>query len=268
MPFFPQTRYYCGPASLAMALSWAGVDTTPEQVGAQVYTPGRAGTLQSDVVAAIRRDGRLAVPVDTMAEVLGELAAGHPVLVFQNLAFWWFPQWHYAVAVGYDLDARVILLHTGQHARRATRLTTFERTWARGGYWAMAVLPPDILPALDDPQAVLRAAVGLERAGRRADATQAYETMLGQWPEHFGAQMGLGNVRYAAGDLGGAATAFRNATQTHPDRPAAWNNLAHVLAEQGDQAAALEAAATAVRLDGDATPAYRATLEEIRAGLP
>lgn len=267
MPFFPQTRYYCGPASVAMALAWSGVQATPESIGPQVYTPGRAGTLRSDVVAAIRRDGRLAVRLDTLAELLGELAAGHPVLVFQNLAFWWFPQWHYAVAVGYDLDARVMLLHTGRQERRVTRLTTFERTWARGGYWAMAVLPPDTLPALEDSQAVLRAAVGLERAGRAAGATQAYEAMLGRWPGHFGAQMGLGNVWYAKGDLEGAVAAFRNATASHPDRPAAWNNLAHVLAEQGRTDEALQAATTSVRLDGDSS-AYQATLEEIRAGLP
>ena len=47
VPFYPQEEYYCGPAALAMALSWSGVPVTQEDLAAQVYTPGREGTLQS-----------------------------------------------------------------------------------------------------------------------------------------------------------------------------------------------------------------------------
>ena len=45
--------------------------------------------------------------------------------------------------------------------------------------------------------------------------------------------MGLGNSRYAIGDLTGAERAFRQAIETNPQNGAAFNNLAHVLAEQG-----------------------------------
>ncbi|HSA82734.1 MAG TPA: C39 family peptidase, partial [Geminicoccaceae bacterium] len=85
VPFFPQEEAWCGPAALAMALSWSGLPVTQEEAAAQVYTPGREGTLQSDVVAAARRNGRLAVPVATLSDLMAELAAGHPVVVFQNL---------------------------------------------------------------------------------------------------------------------------------------------------------------------------------------
>ncbi len=268
VPFFPQEQYYCGPAALAMVLTWSGLPATPEETGSQVYTPGRKGTLRTDVLAAARRQGRLAVPVGDLQGLLAEIAAGHPVLVFQNLAFNWYPLWHFAVAVGYDLDAREIVLHTGLSERRAVRLSTFERTWARGEYWAVVVLPPDRLPASRDHRAILRAAAGLERAKRYAAAGAAYERILERWPQNFGAHIGLGNARYATGDLPRAEEALREATVQHPDRPAAWNNLAHVLAEQGRRAEALAAAEEAVRLDGGATPAYQATLEEIRGLQP
>ena len=87
------------------------------------------------------------MPVDNLADLLAELDAGHPVLVFQNLALDWSPQWHFAVAVGYDLDSGDLILRSGTERRRVTRLSTFEFTWRRGDYWALVVLPPDRLPA-------------------------------------------------------------------------------------------------------------------------
>ena len=74
-------------------------------MAAAVYTPGREGTLASDMIAAARRNGRVAVPVTSLPALLAELAAGNPVIVFQNLGLGFVPRWHYAVAFGYDLAA-------------------------------------------------------------------------------------------------------------------------------------------------------------------
>ena len=266
VPFFAQERYYCGPASLAMVLAWSGLPVTQEDLVSQVYTPEREGSLQNDVLAAARRNGRLAVPVDTLPDLLAEIAAGHPVLVFQNLALDWYPQWHFAVAIGYDLEARELILHSGLDARRVTPLDTFEHTWKRGDYWALVVLPPDRLPARAEETAVLRAAAGLERSRRLDEAATAYGSILGRWPDSLGALMGLGNVSYAMGDLDAAEAAFRRAIAAHPEAPAPWNNLAYVLIGLDRRAEAIAAAREAVRLAGDDAAPYRETLDEI-AGL-
>ncbi len=263
VPFFPQERYYCGPAALATVLAWSGLDVTQDDMVSQVYTPGRQGTLSSDVVAAARRNGRLAVPVDNLADLLAELDAGHPVLVFQNLALDWYPQWHFAVAVGYDLDSGDLILRSGTERRRVTRLSTFEFTWRRGDYWALVVLPPDRLPATATELAVLQAASGLEQTGRAGDALAAYQSALGRWPDSLGALMGSGNARYALGDRDGAREAFAEAVARHPDAAPAWNNLAVVLAELGRPDDALVAAREAVRLGGTNVQTYRETLAEI-----
>lgn len=263
VPFFPQEKYWCGPAALAMALGWSGLPVTQEEIAAQVYTPGREGTLQSDMVAGARRNGRLAVPVTRLADLTAELAAGHPVVVFQNLGLEWFPVWHYAVAIGYDLGAGDLLLHSGLEARRAMPLATFERTWARADHWALLVLPPQELPVSADEVAVLRAATGLEQAGRTQEAALAYATIAERWPDSLEAWVGLGNAAYAAGDVEQAETAFRTATERHPDAGAAWNNLAHVLGEQGRRAEAIVAAERAVSLGGPNATTYRATLREV-----
>ncbi len=118
VPFFPQERFHCGPAALAMALAWSGLSVTSEQMVPEVYTPGREGTLPADIVSAARRHGRLAVPVGGLSGVLAEISAGHPVIVFQNLGFAVLPYWHFALAIGYDLDAGTISLHSGREAER------------------------------------------------------------------------------------------------------------------------------------------------------
>ena len=266
VPFFPQEDNYCGPAALATVLGWSGVPAEPEQLAARVYTPERQGTLQNDILAAARREGRLAVPLGSLREVMAEIAAGRPVLVFQNLAFAWYPQWHYAVAVGYDLERREITLRSGRDAERVTALDTFERTWERGEHWALAVLRPNQLPVSANEQAVLHAAAGLERAGRGPEAAAAYSAILVRWPGSFSALMGLGNVWFGDGDMASAELAFRQAIDASPQRAEAWNNLAYVLAAKGRKDDAVAAAREAVRLSPDNQAPYLETLQEVSGG--
>lgn len=264
VPFFPQEKYYCGPAATAMTLAWSGLPVTQEQMAEQVYTPGREGTLQPDVIAAMRRNGRLAIPVDTLRELLGEIAAGRPVLVFQNLGLDFYPQWHFAVAIGYDLDDGDLIMHTGPFDNRPVALRTFEHTWRRGGYWALVVLKPGEMPVAAEEMEVVRAAAGLERVERYSDAAVAYEAIIERWPRSFPAWMGLGNVRYATKDLTGAEEAWRGAIAADPEHSApAWNNLAYALQALGRHWEAIEAAENAVKLGSAGDPNYQATLDEI-----
>ena len=263
VPFYPQEKFYCGPAAMAMALTWSGLPVTQEDIATQVYTPGREGSLRNDMLAGARRNGRLAVRVRSLRAMLQEIAAGNPVLVFQNLGLSWYTRWHYAVAFGYDFDQNALLLRSGVTARRVMGLALFERTWARGDYWAITVLPPGRLPVTATEQDVLVAAIGLENAGRSAAAAAAYAAMAARWPDSLGAQMGLGNARFAAKDYAGAEQAFRAAVTRHPKAADAWNNLAYALIRQGRREAALAAARKAVEIGGPRADAYRDTLREL-----
>ena len=262
VPFFPQQQYYCGPAALAMVLAWSGLPVNQADLVPVVYTPGRQGTLQEDIVAAARRFGRLAVPTGDLRALLGEIAAGHPVLVFQNLGLDWYPVWHYAVAVGYDLKQGDLILHSGEESEDRLSLRTFELTWARGGHWALTVLPADRLPATADPQALLAAAVGLERAGRVPEAATAYTSIAGRWPDDFAAWFGLANAHYQQGFYTEAVQDYRRALALDPKAPQAWNNLAYALKGQGRRQEAIAAAQTAVDLAAT-NATYRDTLTEM-----
>lgn len=248
-PFFPQELYQCGPAALATALNTIDIRVTPEQLTSEVYIPSRQGSLQIEMLAAARRHGALAVQIaPTLDALLQEITAGNVVVVMQNLSLSWAPSWHYAVAVGYDLDKELIWLRSGTFERFEMTLSTFERTWARSQHWAFVALPPGQLPASSGPDAVIKGLLAFEKTAPAAHTQTAYAAAVKRWPDNLVLLMGLGNSSYAAGDMEGAANAFRQATVVHPDSAAAHNNLAHVLLEQGNAKSAMQAAEKAMQL--------------------
>ena len=268
VPFYPQEKYQCGPASLAMALGWSGLQITPDALTPQVYTPSLKGSLQPAIVAAARREGRIAYEIAGADALLREIAAGHPVIVLQNLGLSWIPVWHYAVVIGYDLSAEVIILHSGITNRRITPLRTFENTWNRSKYWGLVVLPPNRLPATAEESAYVKAVVGLEKARQWTAAIVGYKTALIRWPQSLPAHIGLSNSYYALGDLKSAEEVLGKTTKRFPEEGIAFNNLAQVLWEQGKKQEALEAARHAVKLGGPLVEQYQRTLDEIQADEP
>lgn len=265
--FFPQERYQCGPATLAMALRAAGVAATPEALVSQVYVPAREGSLPVEMLAAGRRNGTVSVVIPPRLDaLLEEVAAGTPVVILQNLGLSWFPLWHYALVIGYDLDRKEIVLRSGLTKRLVMSMRTFELTWARSGYWAMVALPPGQLPRTTDETATVTALVAFEKDGNPAQARQAYEAALRKWPANLTLLMGRGNTAYAMGDRAAAAEAFRDAARQHPDAASAYNNLAVVLNELGQVRAAREAAEKALALGGTWREAALETLKTIDAG--
>ena len=265
VPFYPQEAYQCGPAAMAMVLQWANANVSPQDLIPKVFVPKKKGSLQPALISAARRYNRLAYPIKGVEALLKELAAGHPVIVLQNLGLQWLPRWHYSVPIGYNLTEGIFILHSGKEARRRISTTLFMRTWKRADYWGLVVLPSGQLPASADEQSYLRAVVGLEQAKQFKGAAAAYSAALERWHSSLGALMGLGNSRYALGDLIGAEQAFRNAAEAHPKSGESFNNLAHVLAEQGRYPEALQMAIRAVNIGGVNKTLYLRTLQEIRA---
>ncbi len=79
--------------------------------------------------------------------------------------------------------------------------------------------------------------------------------------------MGLGNARYARGDLDAAAEAFGAAAWIHPEAAPAFNNLAQVLSDLGRRDEAIHAARGAVALGGSLSEIYRQTLPDLYGSL-
>jgi hypothetical protein len=141
VPFFPQDEYQCGPAALATVLVHSGVDVTPQQLVDRVYVPDRRGSLQAEMLAATRSQGRVPyVLPGSLAPILAELRAGQPVLLLQNLGLERWPVWHYAVLIGFDPAKEKFLLRSGITRREESSAVPFLASWDRGGRWSMVVV--------------------------------------------------------------------------------------------------------------------------------
>ncbi len=247
VPFFPQTRDHCGPAALATVLSHQGLPADPQQLGDAIFLPGRRGTLQLELLGGARRAG--AVPTrlpGELAALLKETAEGHPVLLLQNRGLAVAPVWHYAVLVGYDLDAEEMILRSGTERRERMSLRTFELTWARADHWAVVVLLPGRLPVTATEAEALQAAIGFERAAPAAQAAAAYRAVRLRWPDNLVAALGLGNTLAAAGAVDEATAQYRDAAARH-DSAMAWINLAELERKRGRLAEARQAASAALQ---------------------
>ncbi|MGO1462111.1 MAG: PA2778 family cysteine peptidase [Marinobacter sp.] len=234
VPFYPQAQYQCGPASLAMMLNTQHAGATPDELVSKVYLPERKGALQVEMVAAARQYGMLVYPLaPRLNSILEEVRAGNPVLVLQNLRFGWWPQWHFAVVIGYDKEDKTLILHTGTEEHYRQPASGFMATWDRSERWARVMLPAGQIPETAEPLTYLMAAHDLETTDQTAAATSAYQAAVDAWPDQPAALLGLGNLAYQQGQWSEAEDYYRTMTEKFPDINAGWHNLNEALLEQG-----------------------------------
>lgn len=263
-PFYPQVTDQCGPSALAAILNSSGVTVTPEALKSRIYIPGRQGSLQIELLAATRGYGRMPYLIDTnVSALLGEVRAGRPVLVLQNLGSKRAPIWHYAVVVGYLADERRFILRSGDQKRHVTSASRFARTWQRAGYWGVLALQPGEMPASPDADRYVQSVAAVEAIGDIDSALAGYGAATQRWPAHPLAWLGLGNAFYAQGNLDSAESAYKMLLSIDSNNLIALNNLSQVQIDRGcfeDAYAMLDAALSAAKAN---TPIYR-TIQETR----
>ena len=225
VPFIEQSAGFCGPATLAMAMSWAGHPIGVDELAPRVMTPSMKGSLQEDLVSASRREGMMAVKITGMSALLSELDAGHPVIIFENLGLSWYQQWHYALVRGYDLAEEEFVMHSGTKASEHIDMRIFERSWKLSDYWALVILRPGETAFTGTELANLQAAAGLEQAKKTKEAQTSYVAILQRWPESLGALVGLGNIAYAEKKFKQAVLYLRQAAKLYPDSSIVAHNL-------------------------------------------
>ncbi len=260
-PFYSQQQFQCGPAALMTLLTASGVETTLDDVAAQVFLPARQGSLQTEILAASRAAERVPyVLAPGLASITAELAAGRPVLVLQNLGVSWAPRWHYAVVVGADADSDQITLRSGTDERRVMRTPVFLRTWERSDFWAMTTLRPGELPADPDRSRYIEAVAGLEQTGHHLAARGAWLAGLSQWPDDAALLFGLANAQYALGNFSEAEALYLAMLRKDDASLIARNNLAMTLVAQGRNSEALAQIDTALN-QADGSPLLEELLD-------
>lgn len=249
-PFFPQDDFQCGPAALATVLQVSGVESAnPDVLREQIYLPERQGSLQTELLAASRRADRIPYVLEPdLYALLSELYAGNPVLVLQNLALPRWPQWHYAVVIGFNPETATVILRSGTNEREELSLRYFERTWRLADYWAIVVAPNGITPATAEPLRFFAAVAAIEQQQRWQTAKEGYQAAAITWPNDATSAMGLGNIAYQQQQFAAAEEHYYHATTLEPQQPAAFFNLAWALWRQNKPAEALLAAEYAQQL--------------------
>lgn len=261
-PFIQQADYQCGPASLAMVLNHQGYATTPEALANQVFTPKAQGSFPVEMDITVRRQGFISYPVKNLHDLLREVAAGNPVLVLQNLGISWYPKWHFAVVIGYDLERRELVLRSGDLPRRITPMSVFDRTWERSDRWGRVVLPGSKLPATAQTLDYLEVVSALEQSGHLQQAITAYRSALSAWPDADIVRFGLANSLLADRQIDPAITQYQALLQQAPEFVAAWNNFAYALKAAGCNNQALTASQCAISLAPN-DPNLQDTFKEI-----
>jgi hypothetical protein len=264
-PFFPQDDYQCGPAALATVLVADGVAVTPEQLVPQVYVPGKRGSLQAEITAAVRRQERVPTMLAPRLDAVTQsLQAGKPVLVFLNLGLDAAPVWHYAVVIGFDPAQDSLLLRSGREARQAIGRKRFDAAWERAGRWAVTVGDADTVPETASPESWIAAVAPFETRGVFAVAERGYRAGIERWPGAALPYTALGNVHAARGDWLGAVDAFSDSL-ARAETPIVFNNRGYALARLG----CLEAARSDLRrgLALESPPEIRQLLVQTQADL-
>jgi hypothetical protein len=267
-PFFPQTAWQCGPAALATVLGAAGVAASPDDLAGQVYIPARRGSLQVELVAATRRAGQVPWLLDgNLAAVTAELAAGHPVLVLQDVGRFGIRSWHYAVVIGTDPAADTLLLRSGREPQLRMPAHRFLASWQAGGNWAMVVLPPGTLPATADGERVITTLTEAEGLLPPRALAVTWQAAAARWPADRELAFGAANAARAAGDLAAAEAGYRAMLAQDPGNLLALNNLADLLLDAGCTAEAqvLAERAAAAASAGEVPEGWRTAVADTAA---
>lgn len=236
---------------MAMVMNYYGHDRTPEALAPKVFSPDANGSFPTEMDALARSEGFLSYPVSSIEELMQEIAAGHPVLVLQNLGVSWYKVWHFSVIIGYDRDRDVIIERSGNQFRQETPMRVFNATWQRSQYWGRTILPAGTLPASAQLLPYMKAASDLEQTGQTLAAKRAYQSAACHWPEHPLPPFALGNFYQAQQQPQKAAPYYERLLKLQPDFAAGWNNAAYNRLELGCKQAALAAAQCAMKLVPD-----------------
>ena len=189
-----------------------GSRRTPEHSPTRCSCRRASGTLQTEMLAAARRYGALAVPLQPQLDaLLRRSRAGHPVVVLQNLGLELVgPRWHYAVLVGYDVAERGGAAAQRHHRARGDGLRAVR---------AHLGARPHAGPSSRWRRAACRrrrsesdsvqAAIAFERVAPPQQALRAYDSLVERWPRQRAGRAGPGQCPFGGRRCCGRRACFR-----------------------------------------------------------
>lgn len=263
-PFYAYQDHQCGPSALASLLEYNGIEVDFAALVRRLYIPERKGTLQIELVSASREFNLIPYIIKPdLYAVLDEVRSGRPVLVLQNLGVNWYPKWHYAVVIGYNLPQKELILRSGTIKRYVMSLYTFERTWQRSQSWALLLLKPGELPKSGSALRFMNALRGFGLEQHQSVLLPAYQTAMLHWPDTLVLKMGYGNLLHQAGEYKSALQQYEAVIRQEPNYAPALNNAAQIYLRLGDPVKARNYVQRAIAIGGVYIEEYRSTLSDV-----
>jgi len=140
VPFFPQDAYQCGPVSLAEVLAFWGLDVTPEEIAADVFSSRLSGTLSMDMVLYPRRKGfRASAYSGGVEDIHDKIRQGYPLVVLVDFGFSFVEKNHFMVIVGYNDNG--VFAHSGRERGKFFSYGRLQNIWKKTGYWTLFIRP-------------------------------------------------------------------------------------------------------------------------------
>jgi ABC-type bacteriocin/lantibiotic exporter with double-glycine peptidase domain len=140
VPFYPQERYHCGPASLAGILNFWGVTVLPEEIAAEIYSKSARGTLTLDMIFYPEKRGLKVTQYEgSFEDIKKKIDTGYPLIVMVDNGFWIYHKEHFMVVLGYHENGLVV--NSGKYQYKFIPLSDFLKSWKRTRYWTLLITP-------------------------------------------------------------------------------------------------------------------------------
>jgi ABC-type bacteriocin/lantibiotic exporter with double-glycine peptidase domain len=140
VPFYPQEAFQCGPASLAGVLNFWKIQTSPEEIAAEIFSPSSKGTLNLDIVLYAEKKGCKADRYSgSFGDVKRRIDSGYPLIVLVDYGFWVYQKNHFMIVLGYNDDG--VIAHTGRDSRKFLPLNDFLKSWEKTEFWTLLITP-------------------------------------------------------------------------------------------------------------------------------
>ncbi|HQT80880.1 MAG: hypothetical protein B7Z60_02390 [Ferrovum sp. 37-45-19] len=237
IPYYPETRNFLAPSTLASVFNYYGKNVTTHNLLTRNYIPAQKGTLEFDATLTARKLGYVVYPLtEQIEDIFLEISQQHPVVVtLKN------PEnpddWSFHVVYGYDFTDRTVTIMDSNTSNKKISMDSFDRQWAQSQHWAVTITPPNVIPASAREIGYLTSISRIEPIAPQA-AREAYLKTLERWPKNIVALIGIGDIAYVHRNYHEALKYFELAVKANPNSGDALNNLAqtYLALHQGQSA--------------------------------
>ena len=141
VPFYPQEDYQCGPASMAIVMSYWSVHTDPDEIGKEIFSKSAGGTLTIDMMLYAKRKGFHAEQSKgSIEELKNAVDSQYPIIVLVDYGISVIQINHFRVVTGYNDDG--VIVHSGKFPNRFISWKDFLSVWKRTDYWTLLIEKP------------------------------------------------------------------------------------------------------------------------------